>query len=158
MQIIKKKQDYRFIISGSYDQPYGFELLKRSRSLGLYNHVKFVGGVKDMRIFYTACDVICVPSRGEPFGRTVIEAFAQKRPVIATRTGGIPEVITEKETGLIVDYGDVNGLCNAIYRLYHEPVLYEHLTDHAFIAANEHYHENVFNRQFNDLIDSVERC
>ena len=52
-----------------------------------------------MRNFYAASDIICVPSKSESFGRTVIEAFATNRPVVASAVGGITETIKEGVNG-----------------------------------------------------------
>jgi glycosyltransferase involved in cell wall biosynthesis len=56
-----------------------------------------------------ACDVLCQPSLIEPFGQTVLEALATERPVVATRVGGPPELVTP-EIGVLVDPGTVESI------------------------------------------------
>ena len=63
------------------------------------------------------CDVFVLPSHSEAIPRTVLEAMVLGRPVIATRVGGIPSVVTDGATGLLVDPGDVDQLADAIGRL-----------------------------------------
>ncbi|MBC7351516.1 MAG: glycosyltransferase family 4 protein, partial [Thermogutta sp.] len=75
----------------------------------LNGHVVFLGTVSDMAVFYRACDVVCIPSRSESFGRTAIEAMAVGTPVVATRVGGLGEIINDGETGLLVEYGVIEG-------------------------------------------------
>jgi glycosyltransferase involved in cell wall biosynthesis len=58
-----------------------------------------------------------VPSRVEGFGLVALEAAAMARPVVATRVGGLPEVVADGETGLLVDAGDFPGFVGAIERL-----------------------------------------
>jgi glycosyltransferase involved in cell wall biosynthesis len=154
-KILSQEDGFQFIISGSYDNPYGRKLKRYCTAMSISDRVRFVGAMKDMRTFYAACDIICVPSQGEAFGRTIIEAFAQKRPVIATRTGGITEAITDNKTGLLVEYGDVLELCNAIQKLRCDQNLRQNLIKHAWFVANELYHEKVYREQFADLLVSL---
>ena len=56
-----------------------------------------------------AADVLCQPSLVEPFGQTVLEALATERPVVATRIGGPPELVTP-DTGVLVDPGSVDSI------------------------------------------------
>jgi glycosyltransferase involved in cell wall biosynthesis len=73
--------------------------------------VRLVGRVAHERVpaWVAACDVLCQPSLIEPFGQTVIEALAGERPVVATRIGGPPELVTP-EAGVLVDPGSVESI------------------------------------------------
>ncbi len=73
--------------------------------------VRLVGRVPHERVpdWIAACDVLCQPSLIEPFGQTVLEALATERPVVATRIGGPPELVTP-ETGVLVDPGRVESI------------------------------------------------
>src|SRR6266540_1284456 len=68
-------------------------------------------GTLDERVpdWIAACDVLCQPSLIEPFGQTVLEALATERPVVATRIGGPPELVTP-EMGVLVDPGSVDSI------------------------------------------------
>jgi len=81
-----------------------------AESLGISGRVRLPGFVDDVRHWIAGSDVILVPSLWqEPFGLTVIEAMACGRPVVATRVGGIPEIVTEGEDGLLIDPRDAAG-------------------------------------------------
>jgi glycosyltransferase involved in cell wall biosynthesis len=68
--------------------------------------------------YYAAADVLVLPSMfQETFGLVILEAFAAGIPVIGARSGGIPELVLDDHTGLLVDQGDVDGLCDAMARL-----------------------------------------
>ena len=79
-------------------------------------HVHFHGKVssEDLRGFFARADIVVVPSRFESFGLTVIEAFAYGKPVIATRAGGISEIVADNVNGLLVEPGDAPGLAAAL--------------------------------------------
>ena len=96
-------------ITGDGDPAYRQRLLDLVAANNLNEHVVFFGTVPDMAVFYRACDVVCIPSRSESFGRTAIEAMAVGTPVVATRVGGLGEIINDGETGLLVEYGDIEG-------------------------------------------------
>jgi glycosyltransferase involved in cell wall biosynthesis len=73
--------------------------------------VHLAGRVPHERVadWMSACDVLCQPSLIEPFGQTVLEALASERPVVATRIGGPPELVTPG-TGVLVDPGSVESI------------------------------------------------
>jgi glycosyltransferase involved in cell wall biosynthesis len=73
--------------------------------------------------YYRAADVVVVPSRAETLPLTILEAFATARPVVATRVGGIPELVTERRNGLLVDVGDVQGFAAALRLVLESPEL-----------------------------------
>jgi len=74
-----------------------------------------------------AARALVLPSPAEGLGRVVIEAFLRGRPVVGARSGGIPDVVEDEETGLLVDAGDVKGLARAVERVLVEPGLAERL-------------------------------
>ena len=80
--------------------------------VGVSRHVFFRGFVPDvdLRNAYAACDVFVLPGGKEGFGIVYLEAMAEGKPVVAARAGGVPDVVLDGETGLLVPYGDVNAL------------------------------------------------
>jgi glycosyltransferase involved in cell wall biosynthesis len=82
--------------------------------------VRFVGYLSDMRAFMNACDILVFPTEpalGEGFGLAALEAMASGRPVVATRVGSLPEVVSARETGLLVTSGAVDELTGALLEL-----------------------------------------
>ncbi len=75
---------------------------ERIAALGLSSRVTFLGFRNDAPRIVQAFDIIAVPSHEEPLGNATLEAMAAGRPVVGTRVGGIPEMIVEGETGLLV--------------------------------------------------------
>ncbi len=87
--------------------------------LHLENVVVFPGRVdhaQAMRLF-AGCTVFVLPSRHEPFGIVNLEAMAHARPIVASRVGGVPEIIFDDENGLLVPPGDADALATALGRL-----------------------------------------
>lgn len=99
-------------------------LEQRIVSLGLSSRVSFLGWVDDVPSLMAALDVCVLPVvQPEGFGRTLIEAGAAGRPVIASRLGGIPEVVEHQLTGLLVPPGDVAALADALSLVLDDPAL-----------------------------------
>jgi len=93
-----------------------------SRSLGLDGRVTFTGMVMDITPYLKNADIFLHASiRDEPFGRVVAEAMAAGVPVIATRGGGIPEIVRDGVDGLLYPMGDVGALIQAITDLASDP-------------------------------------
>jgi glycogen synthase len=70
-----------------------------------------------MQIF----DIFVLPSQNEGMGRVLVEAMASGKPVVASRVGGIPDLVKDEKTGLLVPPGDEKALANAIMRLANNP-------------------------------------
>jgi glycosyltransferase involved in cell wall biosynthesis len=99
----------------SGEAPYEAELRARSERSPFAGRVHMLGARDDVPRLLAACDVVVHPSvLAEPFGRVVVEAMLAGRPVVATSTGGIPEVVTDGETGVLVPPGDAEVLGEAL--------------------------------------------
>lgn len=94
--------------------PMRAQLQARAREAGV--NALFAGFVADPTPWYLAGDAVALPSALEALPMTLIEAAACGRPAIATRVGGIPEVVAEA-SGILVEYGDADGLAQAIERM-----------------------------------------
>jgi L-malate glycosyltransferase len=87
------------------------------------NDVLFMGKQSDMAPLLSIADVLLLPSENESFGLVALEAMACEVPVIATRVGGIPEVVEHEEDGFLFALGDVEGMADASIRLVKDPGL-----------------------------------
>ena len=93
------------------------------REFGLQDRFHFVGFMPDVRPAVVDFDILVLPSLQEPFGRSLIEAMALGTPVVATRVGGIPEIIRDEVDGLLVPPNDPVRLASAIARLVEDSTL-----------------------------------
>jgi len=94
--------------------------MQRARGLPIAFLGFLANNSEEFRQYLAACDVVVIPSRVEPFGYAAIEALAMSAPVIASRTGGLAEIVTA-DVGLLVPPGDAAALATAIKRLHDEP-------------------------------------
>lgn len=106
----------RLIVAG--DGPLRTEL--EARAAGLGDRVRFLGHRDDVPDLLAAADVVAHPSEFDALPTALIEALAAGRPVVATRVGGLPEVVTP-ETGMFVPAGDPAALAAALRRLATDP-------------------------------------
>ncbi|HXF92291.1 MAG TPA: glycosyltransferase [Nitrospiraceae bacterium] len=113
------RPDTRWVLAGEGELRSGLEA--QSRKLGLGLRVHFTGWLDDVREVLALCDVFVLPSRGEHFGRVLIEAMAMAKPVVATDGGGVPEIVRHGETGLLVPPGRPAHLAQAILILLNDP-------------------------------------
>ncbi len=147
----------KFIITGDGDQRSYLETL--SRELGLQEHVEFLGFVSNevLNEQYAQCDVWVNPSvvddRGDTEGLGVgaIEAYAHGKPVIASDVGGIPDVVIDHQTGLLVPQKHPHALAKAISELLNDPV-----RSQRFAAAGLRHVQKRFNwSTITDQLESV---
>lgn len=103
---------------------YEAELRALATRLGLNDRVRFLGFRDDVLQLMAATDVVVHASiAAEPFGRVVVEAMLCGRPVVATRGGGVTEIVADGETGLLVPPADPVALAAAIEQIIRDPAL-----------------------------------
>lgn len=108
------------------DQP---RLKALAAQLELTDQVTFHGQLDDAKLqaAYAECDLFALPSGGEGFGIVFLEAMRHAKPCIGARAGGIPEVVAEGKTGLLVDAGDAPALAAVLSQLWTDPARRDHL-------------------------------
>ena len=96
------------------DTAYDEECRRLVAELGLGDRVRFVGYRRDVPAFMRTFDVFALPTRSEPFGKVVIEAMAGGAAVVASRVGGIPEIVTHDDLGTLIPPDDPDALAHAV--------------------------------------------
>lgn len=120
-EILKRFPDVHFVLIG--DGPYRDHLKAQCEKQGTASRVVFAGKRDDMPSVYRSLDILVLPSLNEGMPMTLLEGMAASLPVIASRVGGIPKMIRERETGLLVSPMDVEGLRRAIETLLGNPAM-----------------------------------
>jgi glycosyltransferase involved in cell wall biosynthesis len=139
------------------------ELEPLAQAPDLSGSVHFVGWVKPSEVvsYMAAGDFVLGPSKSSPdgwveaFGLTMVEAMMSRTPLIATRSGGIPDVVTDRETGILVDPGDVDAIASAVIDLVRDPKLTNRISTAARLRAVERYSRQASATAFSDLYEQV---
>jgi glycogen(starch) synthase len=119
--LVQRFPGIRLVIAGDgFERP---ELVQLADRLGLADSVEFTGWVHRDQVpaLINRCTLVVMPSRFEPFGIVSLQTAQMARPIVATRVGGLPEVVVDGETGLLVENGDDDALVAAIAFLLENP-------------------------------------
>lgn len=135
-QVIRQRPHTRFILAGAGG--YQPRLEDLCEQLKLQDHVTFAGHLPDVRPLLAASDIFCHPSLEDGLPNSVGEAMAMALPVVASRVGGIPEIITHEHNGLLVAPRNVEELTAALVRMADDPGLRARLGAQA--AKDVHRH------------------
>lgn len=155
-EVIGEGFDIKLAIVGDVIYPnsqrYKQNLLSLLDSLGLKDRIIFAGFREDIPELLASFDIFVLPSRSEGFGRVNLEAMAMEKPVISTNIGGIPEVVLDGITGILVSPGNSSELAHAIMRLLDDYELKKSLgkegrrrvEDHFTLQANAQRIEEIY--------------
>ena len=123
MRILKtKKIEPELVVAGTFvDQPYERRIQDMLTQYRLDRQVTMRGYVSDPAELYGELDLLVVPSLNEPFGRVLIEAMQYGVPCVASDSGGVPEIITHGETGLLYPPGDTPVLAGLLEKIILHP-------------------------------------
>lgn len=102
-------------------------LEKRSEELGLRRRMTFAGHRNGISEFLSGFDVLVVPSLNEGMGRVIVEAGFLAKPVVGSRVGGIPDLIEEGQSGLLVEPRNAGEIARSVTRLLQDPLLSQRL-------------------------------
>ncbi len=135
--LVERFPQARLVIAG--DGPARTELEQQATDLGIAEAVNFVGWVSPEKVpaLLNSATAVVVPSRQEGFGLVALEAAHMARPVVATRVGGLPEVVVHEQTGLLVEKEDSKALAEAIAFLLDHPETARRIGEAARCRARE---------------------
>ncbi len=114
-------------------------LVARAARADLRGYAHLVGDISDVVALYSAATLLVVPSWAEPFGRVVVEAMAAGCPVLATRAGGIPEIVTHGVDGWLTPPRDPAALARALALLLNDRALRARLALHGRATVRERF-------------------
>lgn len=115
LQEVVNKVDTKLLLIG--DGPERVRCERLCRDLGLCDRTIFVGKQSAIPELIAACDVFLLPSQSESFGLAALEAMACGLPVVATSSGGIPELVVQGETGYIAEMGDTKRMAKYVVEI-----------------------------------------
>lgn len=117
-------------------------LKERAEKQGVADRIRFLGWRRDVGALYSTADILVCPSRYEPLGNIVIEAWAHQRPVVAARSMGPSHLIHHDDLGVLVPVDDAAALAEGIRRVFDDPALRARI-----VAAGRLHYETEFTEQ-----------
>jgi glycosyltransferase involved in cell wall biosynthesis len=124
-------------------------------ALGIGDIVVRPGFVKGRDALYGGLEVVVAPALDEGFGLTVVEAGAYGRPVVAARSGALPEIVQDERTGLLFDAGDAAALARALERLILDDALRQRLGDEARAWVGDRFTVKRMTDRFLDVVGDL---
>jgi glycosyltransferase involved in cell wall biosynthesis len=135
-QVVALNPRAHFALVGDGD--YLEQFMQRATALGIENHVTWTGNIGDPYAegVQAAADVLCQMSRWEEvFGFVIAEGMAARKPVVATRVGGIPELVEDGRTGFLVERGDSKAMADKLLLLLDDAGLRKDMGERGRLAA-----------------------
>jgi N-acetyl-alpha-D-glucosaminyl L-malate synthase BshA len=121
------------------DGPDRVEAQDEARLLGVEDDVSFLGKLESVAPLLAGADVYLLPSQSESFGLSALEALASGVPVIASRVGGLPEVVRDGETGWLLPIGDVEAMAEAAIALLRDEARWRAVSTAAAADARKRF-------------------
>lgn len=161
VNIVKITDQIKLVIAGDGNKK--TELQELVKELKLNRYVTFAGFIahEDISSFYEFCDVVVLPSIwNEPLSRVLLETFHFSKPVIATKTGGTPEIIKDGENGLLVEPKNVDQIADKILFLYKNLDIRKRIQENAKSYSNKNLNSRTLTEKFLNMYKSVlsRRC
>ncbi len=147
-EVVRKVPEATLILAG--DGPLRAQVESRIEALHLQRRVKLLGEVIDVAPIYRALDLLVLPSHNEGMGRVLVEGMSAGLAVVATRVGGVPDVVVPGYNGLLVPPKAPAELAEAIVKLLEQPELRHTMAENGKIHANKFSDQVMF-----DGLDSL---
>ena len=152
-QVLKARKDIKFIIAGT--GPLEDQLKTMVLDLKIENNVIFTGFIKDVERVYNIIDVNMAASTSEALCLSLIEGMSLGKPMIGTEVGGLPELVIQNQTGLLVPARDAEALAVAILELAENSKLRTSMGDNAREMMLEKFSASKMAAEINKLYEEV---
>ena len=145
-EILKRVGNAHFYIAG--DGPQRENIENAIREMSLMEHISLLGHREDVPEIMAALDLIVHPSyANEGIPQSILQAFAMRKPVIASDTGAIGEIVIDRETGFLIKPGDPKEIAESVIELYNNPDLVTLLGNEGrLLVVREHSIEKMLNK------------
>jgi len=153
--LVEKVVASRLLLVG--DGPEMARVEREVLKLGLERKVQFLGKQENVQDILQMADIFLLPSEQESFGLVALEAMVCGVPVVASRVGGLPEVVQHGKTGYLADVGDIEGMSKAVLKLLTDHSLYQVFSEQAATWARETFPVERAVQSYESVYDSVVR-
>jgi phosphatidyl-myo-inositol dimannoside synthase len=153
--VLKAAPDASLVLVGDGDDRPRLERLARNPAVS--GRARFLHGLSPAQLFacYANCDVFALPSKGEGFGLVLLEAMACAKPVIGGAHGGIPDIVEDGVTGLLVPHGDAERLAQALENLLTDPAHASEMGARGRARVLKEYTFDEFQSRLTRILDGV---
>jgi|SRR5665213_2775925 len=154
-RVLQTTPDASLVLVGDgNDRP---RLEQLAHDLGVSEHAHFLHGLTPEQLFacYANCNIFALPSKGEGFGLVFLEAMAHAKPVIGGAHGGIPDIVEDGVTGLLVPHGDVVQLAKALEVLLSNPDRAQEMGERGKVRLGENFSFAHFQLRLTQILNSV---
>jgi glycosyltransferase involved in cell wall biosynthesis len=152
--VVSSNPNVRFVISGGENFE---EIRKKWHVMGLDNYINYIGWIKEEEKakIYQGADILALPSHNEGLPYVVIEAMSSGLPIIASSVGGIPEVVTHRENGFIIEIGDSKSLAKYIIELANNSQMRQEMSERNRKKAINNYSKKSALAQIEKTFDQL---
>ena len=150
---VREKVPAKLLLVGDGPDRAAAELLAHKK--GIHPHTYFLGKQENVEEMLNLADVLLLPSEMESFGLAALEAMACEVPPIASRVGGVPELITHGVDGFLAEVGDVASMANYAIGLLENPSLHAELSQAARQTAMKRFCSSLIIPQYEQLYHRV---
>ena len=149
--ILKQKFNLQIKVAILGDGSKRVYLENLSKQLGVDDEIVFLGVQKDVQSFMASSKVFVLPSRWEGLPMVILEAMANRMPIITTPVGGIAEVIEDGASGILVEPENPEALADKIYELLSSEKLQRSISENAFKKVKEEYSIEGYTQKMLDI-------
>ena len=137
------------------DGPLQKELEGLAQILGLSRRVRFLGWRNDRTALLKACDICVFPSRYEPFGTVIVEAWAYKVPLVTAASAGPKAHVIDGENGMLVEIDDIDGLATAVNKVIANSSLRDKIVANGYKAYEKDFSEEKVAQSYIDFYNRI---
>src|SRR3712207_1956205 len=137
------------------DGPDRVEAQEEARQLGVADGVFFLGKIDAVAPLLACAHLFLLPSNSESFGLSALEALASGVPVVGSRAGGLPEVVSDGETGILCPVGETDEMGEAAARILSDGALWDRMSAAAAADARTRYSRDEIVAQYESLYEGA---
>jgi len=157
-QVLAERPRARLLVVGTttfWETSYERDLRELAEQLSVSGRVRWLGFRSDIADLLRLCNVFVLPSINEPFGRALVEAMATAKPVVAMRSGGVPEVMRDGICGHLIEPGRIGDLAGAISQLLADRERAHAMGQNGWRRANRYFDIRRVAREVQDVYEEI---